>query len=230
MDETHTSQGSDQWGDRRGLFWVAALVVALFLFVVGALSIWVRYEQLGIGVAGPSQTSSAIATNGIAGVLGSSTEGAALLELFRSAGNDLRPLEGHEIAFDVDARRVNAVAFWMGTPPDDVLVVIDRDVRTDVERQHSRPADRALTAPAAGTVTVRGIVTPVSYPEETYSWTLSRPDTAHLLHRGAYVRVTSVEPVRSGESAPPPAPTDAADGARPAPEGESSRAAAAPAP
>jgi hypothetical protein len=100
---------------------------------------------------------------------------------------------GRQMDVQVDVGRyVNDVAFWSGTPPNDVLAVIDRDLRTADERASGRPARRSMDLPTTGVVTLRGTIEAVPYAEATYGWGLTRVDSARLAEKGVYLRLHEV--------------------------------------
>jgi hypothetical protein len=74
-----------------------------------------------------------------------------------------------------------------------------------------------VTLPASGRSVLRGVVERVSYPEETYSWGLSRPEVQRLLDRGGvYLRVQSAQAL----GAAPEAAGAAQEGVEPSPDSE----------
>jgi hypothetical protein len=89
-------------------------------------------------------------------------------------------------------RAVNDVAFWSGTPPDDILVVVGRDVREEVARGFGRAADQRFELPHNGRVTLEGTIEPMPYAEGTYSWGLTRPDFQRLSAKGVYLRLHAI--------------------------------------
>ena len=117
---------------------------------------------------------------------------------------DLTEHIGKRVQLVIDSgQAMNDVAFWTGRPPDDVLVVINRDTRSMIERQTGRASnERGLGSPPRGTITVAGVIEPVPYPEATYSWGLTRRDVDLLAERGVYIKLTHVvssAPHRPGE-------------------------------
>ena len=97
-----------------------------------------------------------------------------------------------EVQIDI-GRYGNDVAFWWGTPPNDILAVIARDVRSAEERASGRPASHPMNLPASGTVTLRGTIEPVPYGEARYSWGLTRADERRLAKKGVYLRLSEVQ-------------------------------------
>jgi hypothetical protein len=135
--------------------------------------------------------------------------------------HELTDLIGRRVQLVIDLRtRFHDIAFWTGSPPDDLLVVLARDARTGIERQLGLPSETRFAAVSGGEyVTVSGIVMPVPEPEAMFSWRLTRRDAALLEERGVYVhldRVVSRAPHVTGgltaeqvhewgrETAPPP--------------------------
>jgi hypothetical protein len=98
-----------------------------------------------------------------------------------------------DVQIDV-GRHGNDVAFWWGTPPNDILAVIGRDLRSDVERAAGVPAAHAIDAPPTGLVTLRGTVERVPHAEATYSWGLTRADEGRLAAKGVYLRLHQIAP------------------------------------
>ena len=86
----------------------------------------------------------------------------------------------------------NAATFWAGSPPQDMLVVIGRDQRSEEDRNDSRPADRALPVEVNGTVRLEGVVEPVPSDEAMFSWGLTASDRRRLARRGVYLRVDRI--------------------------------------
>ena len=102
-------------------------------------------------------------------------------------------------------RAINDVAFWIGTPPDVLLVAMDRETRSGLERQLGLPSESELSGPPRGVVTLGGVVAAVPHAEAMYSWGLTRRDIDLLAERGAYVRIDeilSARPRVAGEYAP----------------------------
>lgn len=129
-----------------------------------------------------------------------STTGTAMAAIEQIGGReDLTDLVGQQVDLAVDiGQAVNDVAFWIGTPPDQMLVVINRGTRSGVERQLGLPSATDFTPPPRGLVTVRGVIEPLPYAEAMYSWGLTRRDVALAQERAVYLRVNqivSVEPV-----------------------------------
>ena len=104
---------------------------------------------------------------------------------------DLSAFIGQHLETVLDLGR-NDVAAWAGTPPDTLLIVLDRDTRTAVDRMLGRPAAHDLSPPPRGLVTVRGVIEPLPYAEAMYSWNLTRRDVSVLAERQAYLRVYEV--------------------------------------
>lgn len=130
---------------------------------------------------------------------------------------DLSALIGQRVEVVVNiGPRVNDIAFWTGTPPDDLLVVIGRDTRSGSDRQRGEPSDDALSVPVLGMALLRGVIEPLPYAEAMFSWRLTRRDIAVVQERGVYLRVDEVIPLTqpaisareideaSRETAPPP--------------------------
>ena len=116
--------------------------------------------------------------------------------LSRSGPDSLRTLIGERVQLPVDMRlAANDVAFWVGPSGRALLVVIDRDTRSNAERQKGLPSGSPLGAVSDATqLIVSGVITRVPAAEGRHSWALSREDAALLNQRGAYLRVDSVEP------------------------------------
>ena len=116
--------------------------------------------------------------------------------LSRSHPDSLRTLIGERVQLPVDMRlAANDVAFWVGPSGRALLVVIDRDTRSNAERQKGLPSGSPLGAVSDATqLIVSGVITRVPAAEGRHSWALSREDAALLNQRGAYLRVDSVEP------------------------------------
>ena len=135
-------------------------------------------------------------------MLGTATGDMAAL----GGAEDLSQLVGQRAIVQVDiGRAVNDVAFWIGTPPNLLLVALDRDTRNGLERQVGLPSDSELAPPPTGIVTLGGVVTELPYAEAMYSWGLTRRDVAMLAERGAYVRIDEIlssAPTGPGEHAP----------------------------
>ena len=104
---------------------------------------------------------------------------------------------GREIDVQIDIGRYgNDVAFWWGTPPNDILAVIARDVRSPEERVSGRPATHPMDLPASGMVTLRGTIETVPHGEAMYSWGLTRDDGRRLATKGVYLRLSRVGSAR----------------------------------
>ncbi len=86
-----------------------------------------------------------------------------------------------------------------------MLVVLDRDTRTSLDRQRGLPSSSRINPPPRGIVTLSGVVTEVPHAEAMYSWRLTRRDADLLAERGVYIRanaIVSARPVVPGEHAP----------------------------
>ena len=146
------------------------------------------------------------------------TTGTAVAALGSLGGReDLSPLIGRRVEVVADiGSRVNDVAFWTGSPPDDLLVVIGRDTRSGAERQRGEPSGDALSVPVRGVAVLRGLIEPLPHAEAMFSWRLTRRDIAVAHERGVYLRVDEVVPLAvpvisareideaARETAPPP--------------------------
>lgn len=95
------------------------------------------------------------------------------------------------MAIDI-GQAVNDVAFWAGSPPDELLVVINRGAWSGQRQQLGLPSDTDVTARPRGLVTVRGVVEPLPYAEAMSSWGLTRRDVAVAQERSVYVRVDRI--------------------------------------
>lgn len=169
---------------------VAALSVAWF---VGAFAVTTPPGPAP-GAAALANPEAPIGTVGDIDGPPSSTLGTWITGI-RSLGGreDLSGLVGHEVRITVDVgRRTNDVAFWIGTPPDDLLVVISRDDRTGADRQLGDPSSTDIGSPPPGAVTIVGTIEKVPYAEATYSWGLTRRDVDLLAERGVYVKATKI--------------------------------------
>ncbi len=123
-----------------------------------------------------------------------STTGTAIAALQQIGGvDDLTELVGQQFDLTVDiGQAVNDVAFWTGTPPNQILVVMNRGTRSGRERHLGLPSDTDVASPPRGLVTVRGVMEPLPYPEAMYSWGLTRRDVAVVQERGVYLRVDEI--------------------------------------
>lgn len=138
-----------------------------------------------------AQGHTAVGTSGLAAV----DTGNGVILPTELRGADLAELVGTPVLLDVDAGRLNAVSFWVGPPPRDLLVVINRDTRSGRERQLGLPSHSdfgELPVPLEGTLTLSGVIAPVPRPESTFSWGLSRPERARLVERGFYIHVRGI--------------------------------------
>ena len=145
----------------------------------------VRREASAVGTSGESpDRSSGVVDTPIGKLLSS------------SSADSLRALIGERVQLSVDMRlAANDVAFWVGPSGRALLVVIDRDTRSNAERQRGLPSGSPLGAVSdAAQLIVSGVITRVPAAEGRHSWALSREDAALLNRRGAYLRVDSVEP------------------------------------
>jgi hypothetical protein len=146
------------------------------------------------------------------------TTGTAIAAVARIGGlEDLSELVGQRVELAVDiGKAVNDVAFWSGSPPDQLLVVINRGGRSARDQSLGRAAGDPLSAPVQGTALVRGVIEPLPYAEAMFSWGLTRRDVAVAQERGVYLRVDEIVPLATPmtsaeaideaarETAPPP--------------------------
>lgn len=108
-------------------------------------------------------------------------------------GRPLRELVGQRVEVDVDlGRHGNDVAFWSGSGPDDVLAVIERDLRSADERAAGRPAERAMDLPRSGVVRLGGTIEAAPSAEGIFGWGLTEVDVRRLAEQGVYLRLHEV--------------------------------------
>ena len=200
MDPALTSRsrtpGSRQTWWRAG--WLA-VAVAAFGFAAAAAAWFVDALDVtdGPGAAPSAAVVSMETRTGTTGDLGGppiATLGTWITDI-RSLGGreDLSEYIGRQVRLVVDSGALtNDVAFWIGSPPDDLLVVISRGDRTAADRQLGNPSTSDIGSPPPGAVTIGGTIQPVPYAEATYSWGLTRRDVDLLAERGVYVEATDV--------------------------------------
>ena len=133
--------------------------------------------------------------------------GTALAAIGTAGGpEDLQELVGRRVRLTVDiGLAINDVAFWVGTAPSDLLVVIGQDARTPADTSGLLPAAHTINPPPRGVVTIEGVIREVPYAEATYSWRLTERDIDLLAERGVYVHtyaIVSAAPVVPGEYEP----------------------------
>jgi len=133
---------------------------------------------------------------GAVGTLGQTDTSARSLpeaELVFLNGDGSEPRAGQRARVTVRASQLaNAATFWAGMSPRDILVVIERDRRTQEDRDSSRPADRAFPVNVDGVVQMEGAVEPVPSAEGMFSWGLTERDRRRVAERGVYLRVDHV--------------------------------------
>ncbi|HEX5107447.1 MAG TPA: hypothetical protein VFV95_03335 [Vicinamibacterales bacterium] len=133
---------------------------------------------------------------GAVGTLGETDSSAKTLpdaELVLLNGDGAQPRPGARARVTARASQLpNAATFWAGMSPRDMLVVINRDLRTQEDRDGSRPAERALPVNAEGIVRLDGVVERVPSAEGMFSWGLTDSDRRRLASRGVYLRVEQI--------------------------------------
>ena len=133
-----------------------------------------------------------VATTGFANP---DADAATIREIDAITGSaDPRQLIGRKVDIRMPvAERANNVSFWVGTGDRRVLVVMDRDHRTEVMRQQSDVADHQI-APLEGghEAAIVGTIERTPYSEAMYSWGLSNADKATLADQRIYIRADSV--------------------------------------
>jgi hypothetical protein len=94
------------------------------------------------------------------------------------------------------ASEANAMGtFWVGAPDRRVLVVLNRDARTEQQRlEGTSPAQTIPQVQGADTVVVSGTVQTLFRREDMYSWGLTRDEQRALAERPLYIRADSVQP------------------------------------
>ena len=176
------------------------LIVVVGAFSIGVAAIWfiAGYDRhdVSTGWASASTSRAANDVSGTTGELGgppTSTLSTWITDI-RSIGGleDFAEHIGKQVRLVVASERVNDVAFWAGSPPDQLLAVISRDTRTAAERQRGEPSASGLASPPPGVITVTGTIESLPYPEATFSWGLTRRDVDVLAERGVYLRVTDI--------------------------------------
>lgn len=190
------------WGtyEMRGRKWMlAVLILGVLVAAISLSQTDRRYgERSAVLHNVPAATGTADASDGLA----VSTLGTLLSEVDSLGGaEDWTELVGRRVRLVVDTNLItNNVAFWTGTPPDDLLVVIERDRRSGREQQLGRPSENPF-AQVYGTrqATIEGVVEPLPYAEAMFTWGLTRRDVDLLADRGVYLRareLTSTTPDR----------------------------------
>lgn len=90
--------------------------------------------------------------------------------------------------------RANAVAFWVGTYHDRVLVVLRRDTRSDLDRQLGQIEGNQIAPLTVGNVAIiSGQVKRLPRAEDQFSWRLTTSDHLALDSAGYYIEATRVE-------------------------------------
>ena len=189
-DDDSTLQSREE--THRPLLTSTLVVVALAALFGFALALFRIDERLGSHSIGKELSD----VPGAVGTLGETNTSArslpeAELVFLNGDGSDPRP--GQRARVTVKASQLaNAATFWAGMSPRDILVVIERDLRTQEDRDGSRPADRALPVNVDGIVQMQGVVEPVPSAEGMFSWGLTEQDRRRVAGRGVYLRVDRV--------------------------------------
>ena len=176
--------------------WLTIAIAASGMVAAGAAWFAAAFDVADAPGPAPSAAVGPLET-GTTGDLGGppiSTLGTWITDI-RSLGGkeDLSEYIGRKVRLVVDSGAVsNDVAFWIGNPPDDLLVVISRGNRTPTDRQLGNPSTSAIGSPPPGAVTIAGTIQPVPYAEATFSWGLTRRDVDLLAERGVYLEATEV--------------------------------------
>jgi hypothetical protein len=146
--------------------------------------------------------SSPVATNG-EGTSNASAPAAAepIQDLKGILGtDDPRSLTGRRVEITVPVLQdQNLTTFWIGSPQDKLLVVLNRDTRDSAERQASTPPEHGIGAVHQGQhAVITGTVVAVPRAEERYNWDLTRPQTQELERRGVYIRADKITAAGDG--------------------------------
>lgn len=196
----HDDRPTDDATHRRVWRWIFVVMVLAIAIVTVRLVIpnqdlrWVVTSGTGIDL-GPRPGPTNTADVGDEDAPGEGVLGTVIAEMMRAADADaLTDLIGRPVAFDVRWHR-NDVAFWMGAPPYDLLVVPSRDTRSGLEQQIGQPSDSPVQARSA-VVRMHGTIRSVPYAEATYSWCLTRRDIQRLVERRVYLHVHEAEPLQ----------------------------------
>ena len=101
---------------------------------------------------------------------------------------------GQELTVRVRAGDVaNDAAFWVEQDGRRILVVVNRDRRSDAQRHGGVPAMHGIAIPDADVpVLVIGRVEPLPHREAMYSWRLTDADSAALRGQSVYLRAERV--------------------------------------
>jgi hypothetical protein len=105
-------------------------------------------------------------------------------------------LRGREVTVRARSQDVASdVAFWVNHEGRRLLVVVNRDRRTDAQRYVGVPALHGIANLEPNVpVTVRGRVEPLPHAEAMYSWNLTEADLAALRRETSYLRAETVTP------------------------------------
>ena len=105
-------------------------------------------------------------------------------------------LIGRELTVRARASNVATdIAFWSEEGGRRILVVPNRDRRTDAQRQQGIPAMNGITGRVgSGMVLITGRVEPLPHPEAMYSWNLTAGDRNSLKSEQVYLRGETVRP------------------------------------
>jgi hypothetical protein len=183
----------------------AVVLITIFLFISLAMLAVVAMFQEGVREARTvelERSAGPVPGEGVA-MLGN-----ALAAIGTIGGpQDLEELVGRRVRLTVDVgQAINDVAFWVGSPPSDLLVVMAQDERRAGDTAAVWIADRnTINPPPRGVVTIEGVIRKVPYAEATYSWGLTERDVDLLAERGVYVHayaIVSPAPPVPGEHEP----------------------------
>jgi hypothetical protein len=87
----------------------------------------------------------------------------------------------------------NLVAFWVGSPDDEILVVLHRDRRDDQQRMTSQPPAHSIEPVHQGQqATISGTLQTVPDIEGRFSWELTRSQLDEVEGRGVYLLADNV--------------------------------------
>jgi hypothetical protein len=86
-------------------------------------------------------------------------------------------------------------SFWVGNKDNRILVVLERDSRSDAQREHGAPSPNDITRAVPGqTVHITGTIQDIPFAEAISSWELNDSQRQELQDQKVYIRAEHVTP------------------------------------
>jgi hypothetical protein len=109
---------------------------------------------------------------------------------------DPHELIGRRVDFSVKVANINNyTSFWVGTKDNRMLVVLERNKRSDAQRDRGAPSSNDIKPAAAGQmVRITGDIEQIPDAEARFSWGLDDSQRGALQDQKVYIRADHVMP------------------------------------